>query len=124
MYRQAGPYRMDREGLLRRGLLIRHLVLPGQTDNTRRVIDWIAGTFGPGDVLFSLMSQYTPCGNLLAYPEINRRISREEYENCVEYLSNSPIMTGYIQDRDSCGQESIPKFDLTGLRNYSEPGEQ
>lgn len=59
MFRQTGPYQM-RDGLLVRGVLIRHLVLPGQLDNTRRVIDWVAETFRPGEVLFSLMSQYTP----------------------------------------------------------------
>ena len=59
MFRQTGPYQL-RDGLLVRGVLIRHLVLPGQLDNTRRVIDWVAETFRPGEVLFSLMSQYTP----------------------------------------------------------------
>lgn len=59
MFRQTGPYVME-NGLLRRGVVIRHLVLPGYLDNTRRVIDWVAETFRPGDVLFSLMSQYTP----------------------------------------------------------------
>ena len=59
MFRQVGPWEI-REGLLVRGVLIRHLVLPGQLGNTRRVIDWVAETFRPGEVLFSLMSQYTP----------------------------------------------------------------
>ena len=59
MFRQVGPWEI-REGLLVRGVLIRHLVLPGQLENTRRVIDWVAETFRPGEVLFSLMSQYTP----------------------------------------------------------------
>lgn len=115
MYRQVGPYEMDRDGLLRSGLLIRHLVLPGQVENTRRVIDWVAGYFAPGTVLFSLMSQYTPCGDLHAYPEIDRPISPEEYDECVKYLENSPILSGYVQDRDSSGQEAIPDFDFTGL---------
>ena len=59
MFRQTGPYRME-NGLLTRGVLIRHLLLPGELENTRRVIDWVAETFRPGEVLFSLMAQYTP----------------------------------------------------------------
>jgi putative pyruvate formate lyase activating enzyme len=115
MHRQVGPYEMDRDGLLRRGLLIRHLVLPGQAENTQRVIDWVAASFEPGTVLFSLMSQYTPCGDLHAFPEIDRPISRKEYDECVQYLDNSPVLTGYVQDRDSNGREAIPDFDFTGL---------
>ena len=60
MVRQTGPYVIE-NGLLRRGVVIRHLVLPGQPENTRRCIDWVSRTFRPGEVLFSLMSQYTPC---------------------------------------------------------------
>ena len=59
MFRQTGPYVIE-NGLPRRGVVIRHLVLPGYPDNSRRVMDWVARTFQPGDVLFSLMSQYTP----------------------------------------------------------------
>ena len=59
MFRQTGPYRME-GGILRSGVVIRHLLLPGEAENTRRCIDWVAETFRPGDVLFSLMSQYTP----------------------------------------------------------------
>ena len=59
MFRQTGPYRME-NGQLKSGVLIRHLVLPGELENTKAVIDWVAETFRPGEVLFSLMSQYTP----------------------------------------------------------------
>lgn len=75
MFRQTGPYVME-NGLLRRGVVIRHLVLPGYLDNTRRVIDWVAETFRPGDVLFSLMSQYTPQPG--AQGRLARRLTRAE----------------------------------------------
>ena len=62
MFRQTGPYRME-NGLLKQGVLIRHLLLPGELENTRRVIDWVAETFRPGEVLFSLMSPvHAPAG--------------------------------------------------------------
>ena len=69
MFRQAGPYKLDADGIMQSGVIIRHLVLPGFMDNTKRVIDWVAQTFKPGDVMFSLMHQYIPCGRASEYPE-------------------------------------------------------
>lgn len=115
MYRQVGPFALDENGLLRSGLLIRHLILPGQVENTRHVIDWVSENFAPGTVLFSLMSQYTPCGDLRDFPEINRPISEEEYDACLRYLRRSRISNGFVQDRASSGKEAIPPFDLTGI---------
>ena len=116
MYRQVGPYRMDRDGLLQSGLLIRHLILPGQTENTRRVIDWVSDSFEPGTILFSLMSQYTPCDVPPGFPELARPVTREEYELCLRHLDTSRIETGYVQDLDASGTQEIPAFDLTGVR--------
>jgi len=111
MFRQTGPYRME-SGQLRSGVLIRHLLLPGELENTRRVIDWIAETFRPGDVLFSLMSQYTPqpgaCGTL------RRRVTRAEYRSAVEYMENCGITDGYTQEHTSAKEEYTPNFDLSG----------
>ena len=75
MYRQTGPFRLDDDGMLQRGVLIRHLILPQQGENTRRVIDWVGQTFAPGQVLFSLMSQYTPVGDLAQWPELQQPVS-------------------------------------------------
>ena len=115
MFRQTGPYVMDANGLLRRGVVIRHLILPGNLDNTRAVIDWVASEFGSGDVLFSLMSQYTPCGNLKDFPELTRRITPEEYEEATAYLDASGIEDGFYQELSSAEEEYIPDFDLTGV---------
>lgn len=114
MVRQTGPYQMDKDGLLTRGVLIRHLILPGNLRNTRRVIDWVAA-FPPGTVLFSLMSQYTPCGDLSRLPEIDRRLTRREQEAAEDYLFASGIEDGFVQERASARQEYIPSFDLTGV---------
>ena len=72
MFRQVGPPVFDEDGMLLSGVLIRHLVLPGQLENTRCVIDWVADAFPPGSVLFSLMSQYTPCSPPADLPELSR----------------------------------------------------
>lgn len=115
MFRQTGPYKMDDNGLLKSGVVIRHLILPGSLDNTFRVIDWVAETFSPGDVLFSLMSQYTPCGEVKKYPELQRRLTREEYDAAIDYLGASAIGDGFFQELSSANEGYIPDFDLDGV---------
>lgn len=112
MFRQTGPYKME-DGLLRSGVIIRHLILPGELENTRRVIDWAAETFRPGDVLFSLMSQYTPQPG--AEGKLRRHVTRGEYRAMAAYLENCGIRDGYLQERTSAKTEYTPDFDLSGL---------
>ena len=114
MVRQAGPYQLSADGLLQRGVLIRHLILPGQVAQAKAVMDWVAGEFSPGTVLFSLMSQYTPWGDLSATPELNRPLRRSEVASATAYLQNLGL-AGFSQERDSARAEYTPAFDLTGL---------
>jgi putative pyruvate formate lyase activating enzyme len=114
MYRQTGDFAIE-NGLLKRGVLIRHLVLPGNLDNTYRVIDWISQTFKPGQVLFSLMSQYTPHGDLERFPELRRTLTAEEYEAALDYLDASDIEDGYTQELSASGDELLPDFDGSGV---------
>lgn len=112
MFRQTGPYRME-GGALKSGVLIRHLLLPGEMENTRRVIDWVAGTFRPGDVLFSLMSQYTPQPG--AVGNLARHVTGAEYRAAVQYMENCGVTDGYTQERTSAREEYTPDFDLRGV---------
>nr|WP_325212496.1 4Fe-4S cluster-binding domain-containing protein [uncultured Oscillibacter sp.] len=112
MFRQTGPYRME-NGLLKSGVLIRHLLLPGELENTRRVIDWVAGTFRPGEVLFSLMSQYTPQPG--ASGKLARRVTKAEYRAAAAYMENCGVTDGYTQERTSAKEEYTPDFDLSGI---------
>lgn len=116
MFRQTGAYRLDNEGILQSGVLIRHLVLPGNAENSRRVIDWLTQTFKPGDVLFSLMGQYTPCGDLSAFPELAEPLAPLEYAEAEDYLCAVGWEDGYLQEPDASGVEYIPAFDLTGVK--------
>lgn len=116
MYRQAGPADLDGDGLLRRGVLIRHLILPGAAENTLRVIDAVEDHFPAQNILFSLMAQYTPMPGLDRWPELTRPVSREEYERCRSYLDFSEIEKGYVQELESAGTEQIPAFDGTGVQ--------
>lgn len=115
MFRQTGPYEMDPDGMLIRGVAVRHLILPGQVENSLRVIDHIAHRFKPGDILFSLMRQYVPHGRIEAFPELNRRVSDEEYEQVEQYLFDSPIEDGFVQEEESASEEFIPAFDNSGV---------
>lgn len=115
MFRQTGPYELDSRGILQKGVLIRHLILPGQIENSKGVLEYIAETFKPGDVLFSLMRQYTPWGRASEFPEINRRVSDEEYEEVESYMEDLGIVDGYVQQKDSSDKAFIPAFDGTGV---------
>ena len=112
MYRQVGPYVME-DGLLKSGVVIRHLMLPGALANTKAVMDWVSEHFRPGEVLFSLMAQYTPqkdAEGLLA-----RRVTKAEYRAALSYAENLGITDGYQQDAESAMREYTPSFDLTGI---------
>lgn len=115
MVRQTGPCQFDGDGLLTRGVIIRHLVLPGQVAQAKAVMDWVAREFAPGTVLFSLMSQYTPWGDLSGrYPELDRRLRPGEMRTTQQYMGNLGL-AGFTQERTSAREEYTPPFDLTGL---------
>ena len=111
MYRQTGPYRLE-NGLLTRGILIRHLILPGHLENTRLIIDWLSNTFRPGEVLISLMRQYTPQPGATGH--LTRRVTGAEYRAAVEYLRNCGLTDGYTQDPSSAVSAYTPDFCASG----------
>ncbi len=115
MYRQTGPFVMDEDELLKSGVLIRHLILPDRLDDTFDVIDWVSECFPKNAVLFSLMSQFVPLADKEKYPELDRLLTKEEYERAQSYLSLSGIENGYFQELSSATSELIPDFDLTGI---------
>lgn len=114
MVRQTGPCQFDENGLLTRGVIIRHLILPGQVQGAKAVMDWVAETFPPHTVLFSLMSQYTPWGDLSQVPEVNRRLRRGEMRAAQDYMAALGL-DGFTQERTSAKEEYTPPFDLTGV---------
>ena len=114
MYRQVGGAVIE-DGIMTRGMIVRHLMLPGQLDNTLGVLDWFAETFPCGDVLFSLMSQYTPAGRLKDTPPYDRPISETEYDAALSYLELLGIESGFTQDFSAASADYIPDFDATGL---------
>lgn len=113
MYARSGPVVVE-DGLLKRGVLIRHLLLPGGLAEAKAVMDWVANAFPKGSVLFSLMGQYTPFGDLSAYPEIDRTARQSELRHAVEYMQALGL-PGFTQDAASADESYIPSFDLTGV---------
>lgn len=111
MLRQAGPCRFDDDGLLRRGVLVRHLVLPGELANSKDVLEWFAGFGKDRGVLFSLMAQYTPNG--VGGP--SRRLTEAEFREVADYMYMLGIRDGYVQELSSAEGEYVPAFDGTGL---------
>lgn len=119
MYRQTGPYEIGSDGILKKGVLIRHLILPGNLENTKGVLRYVAETFAPGQVLFSLMRQYVPWGRASEFPEINRRLTEEEYNEAEAYMEELGIVDGYTQAADSSDAVYIPAFNGAGVREPS-----
>ena len=106
MVRQTGPVQWAGDRVVR-GVILRHLILPGQIENSLKVLDWIADTFRPGEVLVSLMRQYTPMGDLPA--PMDRRITDEEYDAVLSWMYLNGL-EGFTQEADSADQGFIPDF--------------
>ena len=115
MYRQRGAFRLDDDGMMQSGVLIRHLIMPGSAENTLRVIDAIEDNFPSDGIIFSLMSQYTPMPGLEKFPELQRTVSADEYDRCASYFDFSDIEYGFTQSIESATEEMIPDFDGTGV---------
>lgn len=109
MLRQAGPFKINEEGLIESGVIIRHLILPREYENTMNVIDSVADSFPSGSVLFSLMSQYTPMKDFKEYPELNETVSDEQNDALKHYMILRGL-EGYCQDVNSTGKNMIPDF--------------
>ena len=106
MFRQTGPVQWDGEKV-KRGVIIRHLILPGHVENSLKVLDWIGENFAPGEVLVSLMRQYTPMGGLPA--PFDRPITDEEYDAVLSWMFLNGL-EGFTQEKDAADKCFIPDF--------------
>ncbi len=103
----------DDDGIMKRGLIVRHLILPQGTNDAINVVNWVNKNV-PWAVL-SLMGQYTPFGDLTDFKEINRKITRREYDKVLLFAEDTDIEMIYTQDLNSSGKQFIPPFDLSGV---------
>ena len=116
MKRQVGDDVFDENGIMQRGMIIRHLVLPSNTNSSISVLDYLAENFG--DTYISVMAQYVPCGNLTEYKEINRRLTQREYDKVVNHIFDLGLQKVFVQELESAVTDYIPDFDLTGVVDF------
>lgn len=112
MKRQVGEDVFDGE-IMKHGMIIRHLILPQNTNSSLKIIDYISENLP--DTYISLMAQYTPCTDLSDYSEINRKITKREYEKVVNYALDKGLSKVFIQDMNSASSDYIPSFDFSGV---------
>lgn len=115
MIEQTGAPVLDADGILQRGVILRHMVLPGAGADTRRVLEFMAQELPAGSFLISLMSQYTPFYKAAEHRQLGRRISTYEYRKAVDYAIDLGLTVGFMQEKSSAKEEYTPAFDLQGV---------
>ena len=109
MYKQVGPPQLDENGIIKRGLIIRHLILPNEIENSKNVLKWIVDNIGK-EVYVSIMAQYFPTYKAKKIKELNRKINNEEYKQIEDYIYEIGIENGYMQDLGDHEEEYVPDF--------------
>lgn len=104
----------DEDGIIRRGVIVRHLVLPGFLDNSKAIIKHLYTTYGDG-IYMSIMNQYTPLPQVSAYPEIDRRVTDTEYDEVIDYAISLGVENAFIQEGGTVSESFIPAFDGDGI---------
>lgn len=123
MRRQQPADVFREDGVMQRGLILRHLVLPGHYRDSLRILDWAREALGT-EAYLSLMSQYTPVYRAKEYKPLSRRVTTFEYEKVVEYFWKIGLKNGFMQKRSSAAAEYTPLFDLTGVEKHEKRKEQ
>ena len=116
MKRQVGEDVFDENGIMQRGMIIRHLVLPSNTNSSISALDYLAENFG--DTYISVMAQYVPCGDLTEYKEINRPLTQREYDKVVNHIFDLGLQKIFVQELEAASDEFIPDFDFTGVVDF------
>lgn len=111
MVKKLGRAEFSQDGMMKRGVIVRHLLLPGQLKESKRVLDYLFSTYG-NDIYYSIMSQYTPVSGLDGerFPELSRRVTTYEYRKLIEHAKSLGITKGFIQDGRSAKESFIPDF--------------
>ena len=115
MVRQTGPAVFDEEGYMRRGTIVRNLILPGHTRNSIKVLEYLHRTYG-NQIYISIMNQYTPVFEQKEFKELNRRVTQREYEKVLNAALELGIENGFFQDGETAKESFIPAFDYEGIR--------
>ena len=114
MVRQTGDAVFSEEEMMQKGVIVRHLLLPGHLENAKAVVQYVYETYGD-KVYLSLMNQYTPLPQVEKYPEINRRVTEEEYDELVDFAIEIGVENGFIQEGETAEESFIPEFNNEGI---------
>lgn len=116
MKRQVGNDAFNGDGIMQKGMIIRHLVLPSNTNSSVEALDYLAENFS--DTYISVMAQYVPCGDLSNYKEINRPLTQREYDKVVNHILDLGLEKIFVQEVEAASDEFIPDFDFTGVVDF------
>ena len=110
MMRQVGPIQLDDNGIMKKGLIVRVLILPGHIEDSEKVIEYLYKTY-KDDIYISIMNQYTPISKC-SYPNLNRKLTDEEYNEVVDYALSLGVNNAFIQEGEAADESFIPDFDI------------
>lgn len=114
MFSQVGDPIFDEKGMMKKGMIVRHLVLPKHTDDSMAVLQYLHETYGDR-IFISIMSQYTPCRKFPEYPELSRKLTTYEYRKVVKFAEEIGIKNGFLQSGEAAKESFIPDFDGQGV---------
>ena len=114
MVSQAGLPAFDERGMVTRGVIVRHLLLPGHVADSRRVVEYLFKTYG-NRIYISLMNQYTPMPAVAADPLLSRKVTKREYDRLVDYALSLGVEQGFIQEGETAKESFIPEFNGEGV---------
>lgn len=114
MVRQTGECAFDENGIMQRGVIVRHLVLPSYAENSKRVVEYLYNTYG-NDIYMSIMNQYTPLKYVKDYPEINRKVTAAEYDEVIDFAADIGVENAFVQEGGTVSESFIPLFDGEGI---------
>lgn len=114
MLKQVGPPQFDKSGLLKKGVIVRHMMLPTHLEDSKKIIKYLYTTYH-NDILISIMNQYTPLEQVKNIPELNKTVNEKDYNELIDYAINLGVTNGYIQEGKTQETSFIPSFELEGI---------
>lgn len=114
MVRQVGSTIFDQGDMMQKGVIVRHLMLPGQLVDSKRIVRYLYGHFH-NQIYLSLMNQYTPLSQVAEYPELNRKVSKKSYEKLIDFALDLGVENGFIQEEETASESFIPEFNGEGI---------
>lgn len=114
MIKQVGLPKFNDDGMLIKGVIVRHMMLPGLLEDSKKIIHYLVDKYND-EIFISIMNQYTPTNNLYKYPEINKTVDNSDYEELIDYAINLGIKNGFMQEGETQKTSFIPEFDTTGV---------